>query len=191
MNLILLFLSIVLVNNVITSQFMGICPFLGVSKRVDTAVGMGAAVTFVLTLASFITYFIQKLLEITNNQFLQTIAFILVIASIVQFVEMVIQKLSPSLYQALGVFLPLITTNCAVLGIALVNVQNNYNLVETIVNGFGAGIGFTLSIVLFAGIRERLELADIPESFKGFPSTMIAASLMSIAFLGFSGLINL
>ena len=191
MNLILLFLSIVLVNNVITSQFMGICPFLGVSKKVDTAVGMGAAVTFVLTLASFITYFIQKLLEITNNQFLQKIALILVIASIVQFVEMVIQKMSPSLYQALGVFLPLITTNCAVLGIALVNVQNNYNLVETIVNGFGAGIGFTLSIVLFAGIRERLELADIPESFKGFPSTMIAASLMSIAFLGFSGLINL
>ena len=191
MNLILLFLSIVLVNNVITSQFMGICPFLGVSKKVDTAIGMGAAVTFVLTLASFITYFVQKLLEITNNQFLQTIAFILVIASIVQFVEMVIQKMSPSLYQALGVFLPLITTNCAVLGIALVNVQNNYNLVETMVNGFGAGIGFTLAIVLFAGIRERLELADIPESFKGFPETMIAASLMSIAFLGFSGLINL
>ena len=134
MNLILLFLSIVLVNNVITSQFMGICPFLGVSKKVDTAIGMGAAVTFVLTLASFITYFVQKLLEITNNQFLQTIA------SIVQFVEMVIQKTSPSLYQALGVFLPLITTNCAVLGIALVNVQNNYNLVETMVNGFGAGI---------------------------------------------------
>ena len=191
MNLILLFLSIVLVNNVITSQFMGICPFLGVSKKVDTAIGMGAAVTFVLTLASFITYFVQKLLEITNNQFLQTIAFILVIASIVQFVEMVIQKMSPSLYQALGVFLPLITTNCAVLGIALVNVQNNYNLVETMVNGFGAGIGFTLAIVLFAGIRERLELADIPESFKGFPATMIAASLMSRAFLGFSGLINL
>ena len=162
MNLILLFLSIVLVNNVITSQFMGICPFLGVSKKVDTAIGMGAAVTFVLTLASFITYFVQKLLEITNNQFLQTIAFILVIASIVQFVEMVIQKMSPSLYQALGVFLPLITTNCAVLGIALVNVQNNYNLVETMVNGFGSGIGFTLAIVLFAGIRERLELADIP-----------------------------
>ena len=185
MNLIHLFLSIVLVNNVITSQFMGICPFLGVSKKVDTAIGMGAAVTSVLTLASFITYFVQKLLEITNNQFLQTIAFILVIASIVQFVEMVIQKMSPSLYQALGVFLPLITTNCAGLGIALVNVQNNYNLVETL------GIGFTLAIVLFAGIRERLELADIPESFKGFPATMIAASLMSIAFLGFSGLINL
>ncbi|WP_373598809.1 electron transport complex subunit RsxA [Paraclostridium bifermentans] len=191
MNLILLFLSVVLVNNVITSQFLGICPFLGVSKKVDTAVGMGVAVTFVLTLASFITYFVQKILEITNNGFLQTIAFILVIASIVQFVEMVIQKMSPSLYQALGVFLPLITTNCAVLGIALVNVQNGYNLVETMVNGFGAGVGFTLAIVLFAGIRERLELADIPESFKGFPITLISASLMSIAFLGFAGLIKL
>lgn len=191
MNLILLFLSVVLVNNVITSQFLGICPFLGVSKKVDTAVGMGVAVTFVLTLASFITYFVQQILEITNNQFLQTIAFILVIASIVQFVEMVIQKMSPSLYQALGVFLPLITTNCAVLGIALVNVQNGYNLVETIVNGFGAGVGFTLAIVLFAGIRERLELADIPESFRGFPIALISASLMSIAFLGFTGLIKL
>ena len=191
MNLILLFLSIVLVNNVITSQFMGICPFLGVSKKVDTAIGMGAAVTFVLTLASFITYFVQKLLEITNNQFLQTIAFILVIASIVQFVEMVIQKMSPSLYQALGVFLPLITTNCAVLGIALVNVQNNYNILETLINGTGAGLGFTLAIVLFAGIRERLELADIPEAFKGFPITLISAALMSIAFLGFTGLIKL
>lgn len=191
MNLVLLFLSVVLVNNVITSQFMGICPFLGVSKKVDTAVGMGIAVTFVLTLASFVTYFVQKLLEITNNQFLQTIAFILVIASIVQFVEMVIQKMSPSLYQALGVFLPLITTNCAVLGIALVNVQEGYNLVETMVNGFGAGVGFTLAIILFAGIRERLELADIPESFKGFPITLISAGLMSIAFLGFSGLIKL
>ena len=191
MNLILLFLSVVLVNNVITSQFLGICPFLGVSKKVDTAVGMGVAVTFVLTLASFITYFVQKILEITNNQFLQTIAFIFVIASIVLFVEMVIQNMSPSLYQALGVFLPLITTNCAVLGIALVNVQNGYNLVETMVNGFGAGVGFTLAIVLFAGIRERLELADIPESFKGFPITLISASLMSIAFLGFAGLIQL
>jgi electron transport complex protein RnfA len=191
MYLALLFLNIVLVNNVITSQFMGICPFLGVSKKVDTAVGMGAAVTFVLTLASVITYFIQKLLVLTNVEFLQTIAFILVIASIVQFVEMVIQKMSPALYQALGVFLPLITTNCAVLGIALVNVQNNYNLIETIVNGFGAGIGFTLAIVLFAGIRERLELADIPEAFKGFPITLISASLMSIAFLGFTGLIKL
>ena len=191
MNLILLFLSIVLVNNVITSQFLGICPFLGVSKKVDTAVGMGAAVTFVLTLASIITYFIQILLEKTELEFLQTIAFILVIASIVQFVEMVIQKMSPSLYQALGVFLPLITTNCAVLGIAIVNVDKGYNLIETIVNGFGAGVGFTLAIVLFAGIRERLEIADLPEAFRGFPITLIAAGLMSIAFLGFTGLIKL
>ncbi|MBC6695958.1 electron transport complex subunit RsxA [Terrisporobacter mayombei] len=191
MNYILLFLSIVLVNNVITSQFLGICPFLGVSKKVDTAVGMGAAVTFVLGLASVITYFIQKLLNITSTGYLQTIAFILVIASIVQFVEMVIKKMSPSLYQALGVYLPLITTNCAVLGIALVNVQNNYNIVATLINGVGAGVGFTLAIVLFAGIRERLELADIPESFQGFPITLIAAALMSIAFLGFTGLIKL
>ena len=191
MNYILLLLSIVLVNNVITSQFLGICPFLGVSKKVDTAVGMGVAVTFVLALASVITFFIQKLLNITNTGFLQTIAFILVVASIVQFVEMVIKKMSPSLYQALGVYLPLITTNCAVLGIALVNVQNGYNIVETLINGTGAGIGFTLAIVLFAGIRERLELADIPESFQGYPITLIAAALMSIAFLGFTGLIQL
>ena len=191
MDLILLFLSVVLVNNVITSQFMGICPFLGVSKKVDTAIGMGVAVTFVLTLASIITYFLQMVLVKANVEFLQTIAFILVIASIVQFVEMVIQKMSPSLYQALGVFLPLITTNCAVLGIALVNVGEGYNLVETMINGFGAGVGFTLSIVLFAGIRERLELSDIPEGFQGLPITLISASLMSIAFLGFAGLITL
>lgn len=191
MNYILLFLSIVLVNNVITSQFLGICPFLGVSKKVDTAVGMGVAVTFVLALASVITFFIQKILDITSTGYLQTIAFILVIASIVQFVEMVIKKMSPSLYQALGVYLPLITTNCAVLGIALVNVQKGYNIVGTLINGTGAGVGFTLAIVLFAGIRERLELADIPEAFEGFPITLIAAALMSIAFLGFTGLIQL
>ena len=191
MNLVLLFLSIVLVNNVITSQFLGICPFLGVSKKVDTAVGMGVAVTFVLTLASVITYFIQMLLVKTGTEYLQTIAFILVIASIVQFVEMVIKKMSPSLYQALGVFLPLITTNCAVLGIAIVNIDKGYNLIETITNGCGAGIGFTLAIVIFAGIRERLELSDIPEAFKGFPITLISAGLMSIAFLGFTGLIKL
>ena len=191
MNYILLFLSIVLVNNVITSQFLGICPFLGVSKKVDTAVGMGVAVTFVLALASVITFFIQKILVVTKTEYLQTIAFILVIASIVQFVEMVIKKMSPSLYQALGVYLPLITTNCAVLGIALVNVQNDYNILQTLINGAGAGLGFTLAIVLFAGIRERLELADIPEAFQGFPITLIAASLMSIAFLGFTGLIKL
>lgn len=191
MNYILLFLSIVLVNNVITSQFLGICPFLGVSRKVDTAVGMGVAVTFVLALASVITFFIQKILNITSTGYLQTIAFILVIASIVQFVEMVIKKMSPALYQALGVYLPLITTNCAVLGIALVNIQNEYNIVETLINGTGAGVGFTLAIVLFAGIRERLELADIPESFQGYPIALISAALMSIAFLGFTGLIQL
>lgn len=191
MNLVLLFLSIVLVNNVITSQFLGICPFLGVSKKVDTSVGMGVAVTFVLTLASVITYFVQMILVKTGTEYLQTIAFILVIASIVQFVEMVIKKMSPSLYQALGVFLPLITTNCAVLGIAIVNIDKGYNLIETIINGFGAGAGFTLAIVIFAGIRERLELSDIPEAFKGFPITLISAGLMSIAFLGFTGLIKL
>ena len=191
MKLILLFLYIVLVNNVITSQFLGICPFLGVSKKTDTAIGMGVAVTFVIALASVITYFIQMILNKTGLEFLQTIAFILVIASIVQFVEMVIKKTSPSLYQALGVFLPLITTNCAVLGIAIVNITKNYNLIETLVNGVGAGIGFTLAIVIFAGIRERLELANVQEAFRGFPITLISASLMSIAFLGFTGLIKL
>lgn len=191
MKLVLLFLYIVLVNNVITSQFLGICPFLGVSKKTDTAIGMGVAVTFVMALASVITYFIQIILKTTQLEYLQTIAFILVIASIVQFVEMVIKKMSPSLYQALGVFLPLITTNCAVLGIAIVNINSGYNIIETIVNAVGAGIGFTLAIVVFAGIRERLELADVQESFVGFPITLISASLMSIAFLGFNGLIKL
>ena len=191
MKLILLFLYIVLVNNVITSQFLGICPFLGVSKKTDTAIGMGVAVTFVIALASIITYFIQIILDNYQLGYLQTIAFILVIASIVQFVEMVIKKTSPSLYQALGVFLPLITTNCAVLGIAIVNITKGYNIIETLVNGIGAGIGFTLAIVIFAGTRERLELADIQDAFKGFPITLISASLMSIAFLGFTGLIKL
>ena len=191
MKLILLFLYIVLVNNVITSQFLGICPFFGVSKKTDTAIGMGVAVTFVIALASVITYFIQMVLDKFGIGYLQTIAFILVIASIVQFVEMVIKKSSPSLYQALGVYLPLITTNCAVLGIAIVNITKGYNLIETLINGVGAGIGFTLSIVIFAGIRERLELADIQEAFEGFPITLISASLMSIAFLGFTGLIKL
>ena len=189
MNLILLFLSIVLVNNVITSQFMGICPFLGVSKKVDTAIGMGAAVTFVLTLASFITYFVQKLLEITNNQFLQTIAFILVIASIVQFVEMVIQKMSPSLYQALGVFLPLITTNCAVLGVAISNIDNGYNFAESLACSFGTSFGFLISIVILAGIREKSEHNNIPKPFQGTPIVLVSAGLMAIAFTGFTGVI--
>jgi electron transport complex, rnfABCDGE type, A subunit len=170
------------------SKFLGICPFLGVSKKVETAIGMGMAVTFVMVLASIITWLVQLLLNALGIQFTQTIAFILVIAALVQFVEMVIQKTSPTLYQSLGVYLPLITTNCAVLGVAILNIQNNYNLIETIFNGLGGALGFTLAIVLFAGIRERLELSDIPKTFEGFPIALISASLMAISFLGFSGL---
>ena len=154
----------------------------------ETAIGMGMAVTFVMVLASIITWLVQLLLVALNIKFAQTIAFILVIAALVQFVEMVIQKSSPTLYQSLGVYLPLITTNCAVLGVAILNIQNEYNLIETIFNGLGGALGFTLAIVLFAGIRERLELSDIPKSFEGFPIALVSASLMAIAFLGFSGL---
>ncbi len=186
---IILFGSI-LVNNFVMSRFLGICPFLGVSKKVETALGMGAAVTFVMALASVITYLVQYLiLDPLGIGYMQTIAFILVIAALVQFVEMVIQKTSPTLYQALGVYLPLITTNCAVLGVAIININEKYNLIETVVNGIGGAIGFTLAIVLFAGIRERLEFSPIPEPMKGFPIALITASLMSIAFLGFQGLI--
>lgn len=190
-SILLILIGSIFVNNFIMSKFLGICPFLGVSKKVETAIGMGMAVTFVMVLASIITYLIQKLiLEQFGIEYMQTIAFILVIASLVQFVEMVIQKMSPTLYQALGVYLPLITTNCAVLGVAILNIQEKYNLIETIVSGLGGALGFTLSIVLFAGIRERLETADIPESFKGFPIALVTASLMAMAFLGFSGLIK-
>ncbi|HHZ13957.1 MAG: electron transport complex subunit RsxA [Caldicoprobacterales bacterium] len=189
--LFLILLSTVLVNNFVLSRFLGICPFLGVSKKVSTAMGMGAAVIFVMTLASLFTYIIQyAILEPLNLEYLQTIAFILVIAALVQFVEMVIQKMSPTLYQALGVYLPLITTNCAVLGVAIINIRENYDLLQTLVNGAGAALGFTLALVLMAGIRERLELSDIPEPLKGFPITLITAGLMSVAFLGFQGLIN-
>lgn len=187
----IILLSSILVNNFIMSRFLGICPFLGVSKKVETALGMGMAVTFVMALASMITYMIHYYILIPLNiEFMQTIAFILVIAALVQFVEMVIQKVSPTLYQALGVYLPLITTNCAVLGVAILNIQSKYNLIETIVNGIGGALGFTLSIILFAGIRERLEISEIPEIFKGFPIALITAGLMSIAFLGFTGLVK-
>jgi electron transport complex protein RnfA len=173
------------------SRFLGICPFLGVSKRVETAVGMGAAVTFVMAMTSLITYIIQYgILEPLNIQYLQTIVFILVIACLVQFVEMVIQKSSPTLYKALGVYLPLITTNCAVLGVAIINIDEKYDLIQALFNGIGAALGFTLAIVLFAGIRERLELSDIPKPLKGFPIALITAGLMSVAFLGFQGLIK-
>lgn len=182
----------IFVNNYIMVQFLGICPFLGVSKKVDTAIGMGAAVTFVMALASAATWAIQKfLLDRLNIGYLQTIAFILVIAALVQFVEMVIRKISPSLYQALGVYLPLITTNCAVLGCAIVNIQNSYNILQSVVNGVAGALGFTLSIVLFAGIRERLETSDIPKCLEGFPISLISAGIMSLAFLGFTGLIQL
>jgi len=186
--ILLILLISILVDNFCMSKFLGICPFLGVSRKVETAIGVGMAVTFVMVLASIITWLVQLLLVALNIKFAQTIAFILVIAALVQFVEMVIQKSSPTLYQSLGVYLPLITTNCAVLGVAILNIQNEYNLIETIFNGLGGALGFTLAIVLFAGIRERLELSDIPKSFEGFPIALVSASLMAIAFLGFSGL---
>nr|PZN11027.1 MAG: electron transport complex subunit RsxA [Caldicoprobacter oshimai] len=184
-------ISSILINNFVMSRFLGICPFLGVSKRVETAVGMGAAVTFVMAMTSLITYIIQYvILEPLGLEYLQTIIFILVIASLVQFVEMVIQKTSPTLYQALGVYLPLITTNCAVLGVAIINIDEKYDLIQALFNGVGAALGFTLAIVLFAGVRERLELSDIPKPLKGFPIALITAGLMSVAFLGFQGLIK-
>ncbi|QZY56595.1 electron transport complex subunit RsxA [Crassaminicella profunda] len=188
--LFVILVSGILVNNFILSKFLGICPFLGVSKQVETASGMGMAVTFVMTIASIITYFVQHaILEPFGLEYLQTIAFILVIAALVQFVEMVIQKVSPTLYQALGVYLPLITTNCAVLGLTIMNIQSGYGLIETIVNAIGAAVGFSLAIILFAGIRERLVISDVPSVFKGFPVALITASLMAIAFLGFAGLV--
>ena len=186
--ILLILLISILVDNFCMSKFLGICPFLGVSRKVETAIGMGMAVTFVMVLASIITWLVQLLLVALKIEVAQTIAFILVIAALVQFVEMVIQKSSPTLYQSLGVYLPLITTNCAVLGVAILNIQNKYNLIETIFNGLGGALGFTLAIVLFAGIRERLELSDIPKSFEGFPIALVSASLMAISFLGFSGL---
>lgn len=190
MELFIIFLSAILVNNFVLSRFLGICPFLGVSKKVETALGMGVAVTFVMTLASIISYMVYNwMLVPLKITYLYTIAFILVIAALVQFVEMVIQKTSPTLYQALGVYLPLITTNCAVLGVAVINMNEGYNLIKSVVNGFGAALGFTLAIVLFAGIRERIENNNILNVFKGFPIALITAGLMSIAFLGFQGLL--
>nr|MDD6335096.1 electron transport complex subunit RsxA [bacterium] len=184
-------LSTILVNNFVLVKFLGICPFLGVSKKLDTAMGMGLAVTFVMGLASVVTWLIQHyVLDLLHVQYLQTLAFILVIAALVQFVEMVIKKTSPGLYTSLGVYLPLITTNCAVLGVAILNIQSGYNLLQTLFSGLGGGLGFMLGIVLFAGIREQLETAPIPQWLKGFPLALITAGLMSIAFLGFQGLIR-
>jgi electron transport complex protein RnfA len=187
----LLVIGAVLVNNFVLARFLGICPFLGVSKKVETAVGMGMAVIFVMTVASVVTYFVQRYLLVPYGiEYLQTIAFILVIASLVQFVEMVIQKTSPALYSSLGIFLPLITTNCAVLGVAILNVQKDFNFVQTTVFGFSAAVGFTLALVLFAGLREQLALARVPDTFKGTPISLITAGLLSLAFMGFSGLVK-
>ena len=188
-NLLAITLGAVLANNFIFSQFLGICPFLGVSKKVDTAVGMGVAVTFVMGLASAITWAVNQFILVPFDLgYMQTVAFILVIAALVQFIEMFLQKSMPSLYTALGVYLPLITTNCAVLGVALLNMQNNYNFIESVVYGITGGLGFLLAIVLFASIRERLVFADYPKNWEGFPIALVTAGLMALAFMGFSGL---
>ena len=182
-------LGAILANNFIFSQFLGCCPFLGVSKKVDTAVGMGVAVTVVMGLASAVCYVVNQFILVPLDlAYMQTVAFILVIASLVQFIEMFLQKAMPSLYTALGVYLPLITTNCAVLGVVLLNVQNSYNFIESVVYGITGGLGFLLAIVLFASIRERLVFADYPKCWDGFPIALITAGLMALAFMGFSGL---
>ena len=188
--LILLIISAAIVNNVVLSQFLGLCPFLGVSKKVETAGGMGAAVIFVITIASLVTSLIYKfILAPLDLTYLQTIVFILVIAALVQFVEMFLKKSMPALYESLGVYLPLITTNCAVLGVALNSVQYGYNILQSVVYGLGISIGFTIAIVILAGIREKMEYNDIQESRQGMPIVMVTAGLMSIAFFGFSGII--
>ena len=179
-----------IVNNVVLSQFLGLCPFLGVSKKINTAAGMGGAVIFVLTISSLITSLIYKfVLVATGTEYLQTIVFILVIAALVQLVEMFMKKVLPPLYQALGVYLPLITTNCAVLGVAITNVQENYSILEGVVNGFATAVGFTIAIVLMAGPREKMEYNDVPKAFQGMPIVLLTAMLMSIAFTGFAGII--
>ena len=188
MEYILIFISAIFVNNIVLSQFLGICPFLGVSKKVDTALGMSAAVAFVLTLATIVTWLVQKLvLDDFGLQYLQNIAFILVIASLVQMVEIVMKKVSPALYQALGIFLPLITTNCAVLGVAILVIQKDFSLVESIIYAFSTAIGFGLALTVFAGIREQLELVNVPKGMRGVAITMVTAGLLSLAFMGFSG----
>lgn len=189
-NCMLIAVGAALVNNVVLSQFLGLCPFLGVSKKTDTAAGMGAAVIFVIMIASAVTYGVYyAILTPLNLEYLQTIVFILVIAALVQFVEMFLKKSMPSLYKALGVYLPLITTNCAVLGVALTNVQKSYSILEGVVNGFAIAVGFTVSIVIMAGIREKTENNDVSPSFQGTPIVLVTAGLMAIAFFGFSGLI--
>ena len=188
MEYVLIFISAIFVNNIVLAQFLGICPFLGVSKKIDTSLGMSAAVAFVLTLATIVTWLVQKyVLDAFGLQYLQTIAFILVIASLVQMVEIILKKVSPALYQALGIFLPLITTNCAVLGVALLVIQKDFTLLESVVYALSTAIGFALALVVFAGLREQLELADVPKGMSGIAIVLITAGLLSLAFMGFSG----
>ncbi|NVK25009.1 MAG: electron transport complex subunit RsxA [Gammaproteobacteria bacterium] len=187
----LLLISTVLVNNFVLVKFLGLCPFMGVSSKIETAIGMAMATTFVLTLASISSYLINTyILQPLGIEFLRTIAFILVIAVVVQFTEMVVNKTSPKLYRLLGIFLPLITTNCAVLGVALLNINEDHNFIESVIYGFGAAVGFSLVLILFASMRERLAAADVPMPFKGSAIAMITAGLMSLAFLGFAGLVK-
>lgn len=182
-------LGAILTNNFIFSQFLGICPFLGVSKKIDTAVGMGAAVTFVMGLASAFCYLVNLILVPLHLEFMQTVAFILVIAALVQFIEMFLQKSMPSLYTALGIYLPLITTNCAVLGVAILMIQKEFNLLQSVTYSVATALGFALALVLFAGIRERLDFEDVPKAFKGIPIALITAGILAMAFMGFSGLV--
>jgi electron transport complex protein RnfA len=187
----LIAITAALVNNFVLVRFLGICPFLGVSQKIKSALGMGVAVTFVMAMASAMTWMVQNwVLEPLQIGFMQTIAFILVIAALVQFVEMVLKKTNPALYRALGVYLPLITTNCAVLGVAILNVESGYDFLESVVSGTFGGVGFTIAIVLMAGVREKLENASVPECMRGFPITLVAAGLMALAFLGFNGLVK-
>ena len=188
MEYLLIFISAIFVNNIVLSQFLGICPFLGVSKKIDTAIGMGGAIAFVLTLATIITWLVQKyVLDPFGLQYLQTLSFILVIAALVQMVEIIFKKVSPALYQALGIFLPLITTNCAVLGVAILVIQKDFNLLESVVYAFSTALGFALALIVFAGIREQQALVRIPKGMQGMAIVLVTASLLSLAFMGFSG----
>jgi len=190
MDYLIIVISAIFVNNIVLNRFLGICPFIGVSSKVETAVGMTGAVAFVMTLATIITYLLQTyILEPLGISFMQTITFILIIASLVQMVELILKKVSPPMYQALGIFLPLITTNCAILGVALLAVQNDYNLLESVIFGVANAIGFGLALILFAGLREHLDLVNVPKPMKGVPIAFIVAGLLSLAFMGFSGIV--
>ena len=190
MEYVLIFISAIFVNNIVLAQFLGICPFLGVSKKISTGIGMTGAVTFVMVIATIVTYLVQKyVLDVFGLGYLQTITFILVIASLVQLVEIILKKVSPPLYQALGVFLPLITTNCAILGVAIMTIQKDYNLLEAVVFSTSTAIGFGLALIVFAGIREQLELVDLPKGMKGTPIALLVAGILALAFMGFAGLV--